>query len=108
MLDTYFSRQNKFLAIMSAALFLVAMVVGAVIFVKGHPFLALVQLVVTLSFVAGSIKIICQNIVYVRKWNAINEIDQSSFHYDEYDGVSVMKEGVGTLDFKFTKDDKDD
>ena len=105
MLDSYLRKQNKFLTIISVLLFVVSLVVVAVIFSIGHPVLGLLLLIITLCAVAGNIKIICQNIKYIEKWNAINDIEQSSFDFDDPDGVRVMQRSVGNLEFKFSKDD---
>ena len=105
MLDSYLRKQNKFLIIISVLLFVISFIVGTVVFSIGHPVLGLLLFSITLCAVGGNIKIICQNIKYIEKWNAINDIEQSSFDFDDPDGVRVMQRSVGNLEFKFRNDD---
>lgn len=104
MLNTYLTNQNRLLTMISIVLFLSIMVTVTVEFLTGHPILASAQLVIVLATISCNVVMISKNKAYIKKWNAINEIEQSSFHYDQDDGVRVMKEVVGDLDFKFTKD----
>lgn len=104
MLDKYLTELNKLLTGISIVLFVLIIVTGVFTFMAGHPIIAVFELIIVLVAIAANITIICKNNRYIEKWNAINEIEQTSFHYDAPDGIQVMKEGVGSLDFKFNKD----
>jgi len=105
MLDEYLRKQNKFLYAISILLLIVSLFVGWFIFVNGHPVLALTQFIVVLVSIGGNAHIISENIKYTDKWGSINEIEQTALYYNgNEEGVRTSIDGVGNLDFKFTRD----
>jgi hypothetical protein len=109
MLDDYLRKQNRFLYVISILLFITSLFVGCFIFINGHPLLALSQFIIVLVNIGGNVHIITENIKYADKWGAINEIEHTALYYNgTEEGVRTSIDGVGNLDFKFTRDANSD
>lgn len=101
MLDEYLGKQNKLLVLLGTILSVLAIIHASFLLVYGHPLLALGEFCITLALCSGIGWTVCENKRYIRKWNALNSIEQTSFF--TIDGPNDLTENIGDLNFKFIK-----